>query len=49
MNSLSCRKYGWFLGALAKLKKATISLVIYVRLSVRMEQLCFQWSNFYDI
>jgi len=52
-NSLSCRKYGWLLGALAKLRKVTISFVISVRLSVRlsvrMEQLCFHWANFNDI
>jgi len=38
-----------FLGALAKLRKATISFVISVRLSVRMEQLVSQWTDFYEI
>jgi hypothetical protein len=36
------------LGALAKLRKATISFVMSVRLFVRMEQLGSYWTNFYD-
>jgi hypothetical protein len=35
-----------FLSAFAKLQKATISFVMSVRLSVRMEQLGFQWTDF---
>jgi len=41
------------LGTFAKLRKATISLVMYVRLSdrpsVRMEQLNSHWTNFHKI
>jgi heme/copper-type cytochrome/quinol oxidase subunit 4 len=41
------------LGALAKLRKATIGFVMSIRLSVRpffrMEQLGFHWTNFHDI
>jgi hypothetical protein len=36
-----------FLGALAKLRKATVSFVMSVRPSVRMEQLGFQQTDFY--
>ena len=35
-----------FLGAFAKLRKATISFVLSVRLSVRMEQLGSHWTEF---
>jgi len=38
-----------FLGALAKFRKATIRFVMYVRPSVRMEQLDFNWTDFYEI
>jgi len=38
-----------FLGAFAKLRKATISFVMYVRLSVRMEQLGFHWTYYNEI
>jgi hypothetical protein len=38
-----------FLGALAKLRKATISFVMSVRLSVRMEQLGSHWTDFQEI
>jgi len=34
------------LGAFAKLRKATISFVMSVRLSVRLEQLGSQWTDF---
>ena len=34
-----------FLGAFAKLRKATISFIMSVRLSVRMEQLGSQWTD----
>jgi hypothetical protein len=37
------------LGAFAKLRKATISFVISVCPSVRMEQLGFQWTDFDEI
>jgi hypothetical protein len=36
------------LGAFAKLRKATISFVMSVRLSVRMEQLGSNWTDFHD-
>jgi hypothetical protein len=39
----------WFLGACAKLRKATVSFVMSVRLSVRMEQLGSHWTNFHEI
>jgi hypothetical protein len=35
-----------FLGASAKLRKKTISFVMYVRLSVRMEQIGSHWADF---
>jgi hypothetical protein len=38
-----------FLGAFAKLRKATISCVMSVRLSVRMEQLGSHWTDFHEI
>jgi len=38
-----------FLGAFAKLLKATISFVVSVRLSVRMEQLGSHWADFHEI
>jgi len=38
-----------FLDAFAKLRKATISFVMPVRLSVRMERLCFHWTDFNEI
>jgi hypothetical protein len=36
-----------FLGAFAKLRKATISFVMCVRLSVRTEQLGSHWTDFH--
>jgi hypothetical protein len=36
-----------FLGAFSKLREATISFVMSVSLSVRMEQLGYRWTNFY--
>ena len=39
----------YFLGAFAKLRKATVSFVMSVRLSVRMEQLRFRQTNFHEI
>jgi hypothetical protein len=38
-----------FLGAFAKLRKVTTSFVMSARPSVRMEQLCSQWTNFDEI
>jgi len=38
-----------FLGEFAKLRKATISIVVSVRLSVRMEQLGSHWTDFHEI
>ena len=38
-----------FLGAVANLRKATISFVVCVCLSVRMEQLGFHWADFCEI
>jgi len=37
------------LGAFGKLRKVTFSFVMYVRPSVRMEQLRSQWADFYEI
>jgi hypothetical protein len=37
------------LGAVAKFRKAVISFVISVRLSVRMEQLDSYWTDFHEI
>jgi hypothetical protein len=48
-EELKLLKVRLVLGAFAKLRKASISFVISVRLSVRMEQLCFHWTKFYDI
>jgi len=38
-----------FLGAFAKLRKATIGFIMPVRLSVRMEHPASYWSDFYEI
>jgi hypothetical protein len=42
-----------FLGAFVKLRKATISFIMSVcpsvRQSVRIEQVGFQWADFYEI
>jgi len=38
-----------FLGANAKLRKTTISFVVSIRLSVRMEKLVSQWMDFHEI
>ena len=38
-----------FLGTFAKLQKATISFVMFVCLSVHVEQLGFHWTNFNEI
>jgi hypothetical protein len=39
----------WLLSAFANLRKATISVVISVRLSVCMEQLGSYWTDFHEI
>ena len=38
-----------FLGAFVKLQKPTIGFVMSVCPSVRMEQLCFHWTDFHNI
>jgi hypothetical protein len=38
-----------FLGAFAELRNVTISFVMFVHLSVRMEQLGFHWTYFYEV
>ena len=38
-----------FLGPFAKLRKATISFVMYVRPSVRMERVGSYWKDFHKI
>jgi len=38
-----------FLGTFAKLRKTTISFVMSVRPSVRMEQLGSHWTDFHEI
>ena len=43
------RAYSPYLDALAKLRKATVSFVMSVCLSVRIEQLCSQWMDFPEI
>ena len=40
---------GPFLGAFAKLRKVTISFVMFFCLSVRMEQLGFHWTDSHEI
>jgi hypothetical protein len=46
-----CGQNEEFLGELAKLPKwaTRISFVVFVCLSVHMEQLSFQWTDFYEI
>ena len=39
----------YFLGALAKVRIASISFVLFVRLSVGMEQLGSYWTDFHEI
>ena len=38
-----------FIGAVAELRKATISFVMFVRLSVHMEQLGSHWTGFHEV
>ena len=42
-------KYTGFLGTFAKLRKATVSFVMSVRLSVRMGKLGCYWTDFNEI
>ena len=44
-----CEQHVEFLGAFAKFRKETVSLVMSVRLSVRMEQLGSHWQDFHEI
>jgi hypothetical protein len=44
-----CEVRNLFAGAFAKLRKTTISFVMPVRPSVRMEQLGFHWMDFHEI
>ena len=46
-----CQAPSWvrFSGAFTKLRKATISFVVPVCLSVRMEQLGFHWKDFHEL
>jgi hypothetical protein len=39
----------WFIGALAKLRKATIGFFISGRLFAHMEQLGYRWTDFSEI
>ena len=48
MNKM-CHQNAEFLGALAELRKTTISFVMPVRPSVRMEQLDSHWKDFHEI
>jgi hypothetical protein len=32
-----------------KLQKATISFIVHIRFSVRVEQLCSHWKDFHEI
>jgi hypothetical protein len=38
-----------FLGAFEKLREATISFIMYVTLSILMEQLGSHWTDFHEI
>jgi hypothetical protein len=41
--------FNQFLGAFAKIRKATISFVMSVRLSVRTKQMGSRWTDFHEI
>jgi len=41
--------FGTVLGVLTKLREVTISFVVFVCPSVRMEQLCSHWTDFHEI
>jgi hypothetical protein len=51
LNHYSCRLFAkfWLSGAFAKLQEATISYVMSVRPSIRMEQLGYHWTDFHEI
>jgi hypothetical protein len=44
-----CIVYWYFLGAFAKLRKATVSFVASVRPSVRMQQLGSHWKDIHKL
>ena len=46
---LSVGPWSIFLGAFAKLPKATISFIMFVNASVRMEELSSYWTDFHEI
>jgi len=48
-NMVKLLRFGKFLGAFVKLRKATISFVMSVRPSNRMEQFGSHWTGFRDI
>jgi hypothetical protein len=53
-NDICCLTYSSipyysFLDAFAELRIATINFVMYVRLSIRMEQLGSHWTDFHEI
>jgi len=51
-KTVICRTFvlpSLLLGAFAKLRKASISLVMSVCFSLCMEQLDFHWTDFYDV
>jgi hypothetical protein len=48
-EDLPCIECVVILGAFTELQKATLSFVISVRLSVRMEHLGSHWTNFHEI
>jgi hypothetical protein len=48
-HSHTCLSHKIFLGTFAKLRKATISFIMYVRPSVHIEQLGFHWTDFRKI
>jgi len=41
--------FSGFLDEFKKLRKTTISLIMSVRPSIRMEQISFHWKDFYEI
>jgi len=42
-------KKGYFLGMFEHLRRANISFVISFRLSIHIEQVCSQWTDFHDV
>ena len=49
LSDTFCSKVTSFSGAVAKLRKATVTFVMSVRPSVRMEQLGSHWTDFHEI